>query len=115
MRGSLLTRCPVAPHPTRAPHPPAQLVRGFCASTTLQPPPVDGRDPLTGRGCFTDEAWLAEWRRYHRRHARQLRLTCMRCIKARQAQREAEKAEKEAHLDSLAVAAALGGGKPPPS
>lgn len=81
--------------------PTAQLVRGFCESTTLQAPPVDGRDPVSGRGCFTDEVWLAEWRRYHRVNAGQLRLTCMRCIKARQAAQQAKREAAAAATSSL--------------
>lgn len=64
---------------------PPQLVKDFTASTALPTPPLDGRVPGSTRRCFSDEAWTAEWRRYHRRNAKSLQLLCMRCIKERAA------------------------------
>jgi hypothetical protein len=57
-----------------------QLVWGFCESTSLAPPPVDGRTKDGKRGCFTDEEWVREWQHYHRRNARRLELRCLPCI-----------------------------------
>lgn len=59
------------------------MVRDFCASTPLKPPPVDGQVPGSKRRCFTDQAWVAAWQRFHRQRVRQLRLVCHRCMLAR--------------------------------
>lgn len=60
-----------------------QLIKGFCDSTTLAVPAVDGKLPGTNRSCFTDEAWIAAWRKYHRQNVRSLRLICLPCTEQR--------------------------------
>ncbi|PSC70624.1 hypothetical protein C2E20_5954 [Micractinium conductrix] len=61
-----------------------ELIKDYSTAAGRPPPPVDGREPESNRGTFTDAEWVAAWRRYHRKHAR-LQLLCVPCAKERTA------------------------------
>ncbi|PRW56459.1 hypothetical protein C2E21_4642 [Chlorella sorokiniana] len=75
-----------------------QVVRDFCATTSLPRPPVDGTVPGSKRRCITDEAWLAAWRSFHRKNVRLLQLACYPCAKARNAAED--KADESGHEEA---------------